>query len=124
LHGACKEVVAPLSLWKLRFGQGDRHLDCSCREGDVERGSLALVEGKGSAQLGSDPTLAVTPLHETADGSHKRAVLGYQLSGPQGSAALEVTGHGRAWPLPGLAPETERTLACLYAALLLYRPEP
>ncbi|MDB4975859.1 MAG: hypothetical protein JWN48_4200 [Myxococcaceae bacterium] len=124
LQAECTEVIAPKKMWLLRFGDGAVQLDCTCREGEHARASLALVDGKGTLALGGGEKFAVTPLYETVEGKTKKRALGYALEGASGRGALQRSGHGRAWAPSQLDERAATDLSCAYAALLLYRPEP
>lgn len=123
LDGECKESTDPHKLWLIRFGKGQVHLDCTCRERGELRAELALIDGQGTLRIPS-AEYAVTPIRHSEQGKQKLDVLGYAFKGAQGTGALERTGSGRAWPPPALDARASVDLSCAYAALLLYRPEP
>jgi hypothetical protein len=97
-------------------------LRCVCREGEAPHTELALNNGRGTVRLPGDLRYDLSELHESEKGRRSSAALGYGMSGPHGSAAVDVTGNGRAWLPRDLAEDEALGLACSFASLLLYRP--
>ena len=120
-QAACDEQVDPKPSI-VGFGSRALHLACACAAStDEPHASLSLLNHRGSLQLTNGSRFEISPVHQTADGKSDKQVLGYALSGPRGSGALERTGSGRAFAPPDLDARSSAELRCLYAALLLYR---
>ncbi len=121
-QGECEEAIDARRVAMAHFGVARARLRCSCRAGSNTPVAFVLVDGEGALQLDGN-SYRVRPVHTSAQGSRKVEVLGYRFDSVTGSGALERTGHGRAWPPPELSAPARRELACVYAALLLYRPQ-
>jgi hypothetical protein len=100
----------------------ETRLSCTCREAGLDRMSLHLANGKGTAQAGS-AAYQLSALHQSQRSSRVSETLGYAFKGAQGSGAVDVSAPGRAWlPAANLSEDEQLALVCGYASLLVHRP--
>jgi hypothetical protein len=120
LRGECKEEIGEVRY----FGLGETTLDvhCRCLTGATVKGDVYVQRGKGKAWLAPGHRFAVFGTHGSAEGKRSRAILGYRFQSGVATGAVDVTKRARVFSSASLPPEQELPLACLYAGLLLHRP--
>jgi hypothetical protein len=120
LRGECQETVGEVRY----YGLGDTTLDvhCRCLSGDKVQAELRVNRGKGKALIAPGHRFAVFGTRGSAEGRRSRAILGYKLQSGSTLAAVDVTKRAATYTTAALPPEQELPLACVYAGLLLHRP--
>jgi len=120
LRGECEETVGEVRY----YGLGDTTLDvhCRCLSGESVQAELRVNRGKGKALIAPGHRFAVFGTRGSAQGSRSRAILGYKLQSGTTLAAVDVTKQAATYTAAALPPEQELPLACVYAGLLLHRP--
>lgn len=119
LRGECQETVGEVRY----YGLGDTTLDvhCRCLAGERLQAELRVNRGKGKALITPGHRFAVFGTRGSAQGRRSRAILGYKLQSGTSVAAVDVTKQAATYAA-ALPPEQELPMACMYAGLLLHRP--
>jgi hypothetical protein len=127
LRGECKENVGEVRY----FGLGETTLDVHCRcyqspkpvEGEKPVAEVYVQRGQGKAWINPDHRFAVFGTRGSAQGKRSRIILGYRLQSGTSVGAVDVTKEAAVYTSASLPSQDELPLTCLYAALLLHRPQ-
>lgn len=120
LRGECKEEVGEVRY----FGLGETTLDvhCRCLAGTTVKADVYVQRGQGKGWLAPGQRFAVFGTRGSAQGKRSRAILGYRFQSGKATGAVDVTKRASVYYSAGLPPGDELPLTCLYAGLLLHRP--
>ena len=120
LRGECKEEVGEVRY----FGLGETTLDvhCRCLSGATVKADVYVQRGKGKAWLSSGHRFAVFGTRGSAQGKRSRAILGYRVQSGTSVGGVDVTKEAAVYTSATLPRADELPLTCLYAGLLLHRP--
>ena len=120
LRGECKEEVGEVKY----FGLGETTLDvhCRCLSGATVKADVYVQRGKGKGWLAPGHKFAVFGTRGSTQGKRSRAILGYRFESGKATGAVDVTKRATVFSSTSLSPEDELPLTCLYAGLLLHRP--
>ncbi|HEX6243867.1 MAG TPA: hypothetical protein VFZ61_23290, partial [Polyangiales bacterium] len=127
LRGECKENVGEVRY----FGLGETTLDVHCRcyqsakpvEGEKPTADVYVQRGQGKAWISPNQRFAVFGTRGSAQGKRSRVILGYRLQSGVTLGAVDVTKKAVVYTSASLAKQDELPLTCLYAGLLLHRPQ-
>jgi hypothetical protein len=130
LHGEChfEANEGGAGLGGLKISNEKKKMACACGNDAAPVASVVMqastTSGYGGTLKAHDASFNVTAIYERQGGAFSDGnPAGYRVDGNGVEGAVDVLGPGRAWLAKSLDGDKRTDVACVFAGLLLFKPQ-